>query len=107
MISLLLLVLPSTMSKQSSGPEGGLFYSRMPEKSSCLRDYPFKFEEKIGPSSKTESHSRDQTFHSWGNINGLTPETKKPGASTKRPILRTTLPYITGLVCVIPCIIYS
>jgi hypothetical protein len=78
MISLLLLVLPSTMSKQSSGPEGGLFYSRMPEKSSCLRDYPFKFEEKIGPSSKTESHSRDQTFHSWGNINGLTPETKKP-----------------------------
>jgi len=29
------------------------------------------------------------------------------GASTKRPILRTTLPYITVLVCVIPCIIYS
>ncbi len=29
------------------------------------------------------------------------------GASTKRPLLRTLLPYITVLVCVIPCIIYS
>ncbi len=31
----------------------------------------------------------------------------KCGASTKRPLLRTSLPYITVLVCVIPCIIYS
>jgi hypothetical protein len=29
------------------------------------------------------------------------------GASTKCPLLRTSLPYITVLVCVIPCIIYS
>ncbi len=29
------------------------------------------------------------------------------GASTKRPLLRTFLPYITVLVRVIPCIIYS
>ncbi len=29
------------------------------------------------------------------------------GASTKRPLLRTLLPYITVLVCVLPCIIYS
>ncbi len=29
------------------------------------------------------------------------------GASTKRPLLRTLLPFITVLVCVIPCIIYS
>ncbi len=29
------------------------------------------------------------------------------GASTKRPLLRTFLPYITVLVCVIPCIICS
>ncbi len=28
-------------------------------------------------------------------------------ASTKRPLMRTSLPYITVLVCVIPCIIYS
>ncbi len=29
------------------------------------------------------------------------------GASTKRPLLRTSLPYIIVLVCIIPCIIYS
>jgi hypothetical protein len=29
------------------------------------------------------------------------------GASTKRPLLRTFLPYVTDLVCGIPCIIYS
>ncbi len=34
----------------------------------------------------------------WGRENG---------ASTKRPLLRTLLPYITVLVCVIPCIIFS
>ncbi len=31
----------------------------------------------------------------------------RKGASTKRPSLRTSLPYITVLVYVIPCIIYS
>ncbi len=37
----------------------------------------------------------------------LLPFTVNWGASTKRPLLRTSLPYITVLVCVIPCIIYS
>ncbi len=35
----------------------------------------------------------------WGSPNS--------GASTKRPLLRTSLPFITVLVCIIPCIIYS
>ncbi len=46
-----------------------------------------------------------QWFHS--HADPIWPDGTFKGASTKRPILRTTLPYITVLVCVIPCIIYS
>jgi hypothetical protein len=51
------------------------------------------------------------TENIWQVRHILSPRLKRryrhTGASTKRPLLRTLLPYITVLVCVIPCIIYS